>query len=143
MILAASWYPIEWYRDCFRAFRIANNDGPDLPRMIGYQAVKRDMATTYKMMFAKIVSPQTLLSLSGKLFSQYYDTGRMEVVQSRRGYALVRCSECTGWDANMWTEVYGSCIAFLEAAGATEVRLRTKAGGRDGDTETELEAFWV
>ena len=143
MILAASWYSIDWYRDAFRAFRQASNDGPDLPRMIGYQAVKRDMSSTYKMMFARIVSPQTLLSLSGKLFSQYYDTGTFDVLESRKGYAQVLLSGCVGWDANMWTEMYGSCNAFLDAAGATEVRLRTKSGGRDGDTETELEAFWV
>jgi hypothetical protein len=43
----------------------------------------------------------------------------------------------------MWTEISGSCVAFLEVAGAKEVRLRTRLGGQDGDTETELEAHWV
>jgi hypothetical protein len=143
LILAASWYPIAWYRDVFRAFRAANNDGPDLPRMIGYQSVKRDMQSVYKQIFARIVSPQTLLSFSGKLFNQYYDTGHFDVVASRKGYVHVRVSECVGWDANMWTEIHGSCVAFLEAAGAKEVRVRVRAGGHDGDTETELEGHWL
>jgi hypothetical protein len=143
LILAASWYPIEWYREVFRAFRAASNDGLELPRLIGYQSVKRDMRSVYKMMFARIVSPQTLLSFSGRLFNTYYDTGKFEVVQSSRGYVHVHLSGCTGWDGNMWTEIFGSCVAFLEVAGAKEVRLRTKSGGRDGDTETELEAHWV
>jgi hypothetical protein len=143
LILPASWYPISWYRELFRALRAAGNDGLDLPRQIGYQAVKRDMSSTYKMIFVRIISPQTLLSFSGKLFSTYYDTGQFEVLESRKGYVHVRVSGCIGWDINMWTEIYGSCMSMLEIAGAKEVRLRTRSGGHDNDTEMELEAHWV
>jgi hypothetical protein len=143
LVLAASWYPIAWYRDIFRAFRAASNDGLSLPRMIGYESVKRDMSSVYKQFFARLVSPQTLLSLSSKLFNTYYDTGLFELLEGHDGYVHVRMSGCIGWDANMWTEISGSCVAFLEVAGAKEVRLRTRAGGQDGDTMTELEAHWV
>jgi hypothetical protein len=143
VILAASWYAIEWYRDAMKSYRGANNDGPDLPRLIGYQAVRRDMASTYKMIFARIVSPQTLLGISARLFGQYYDTGQFEVLESRKGYVHARASGCVGWDANMWTELYGSCAAFLEIAGAKEVRLRTRSGGHDGDEDMEMEAHWL
>jgi hypothetical protein len=143
LILAASWYSIDWYRDVFRAMRAAGNDGLDLPRQIGYQSVKRDMSSTYKMIFVRIISPQTLLSFSGRLFSTYYDTGKFDVVESRKGYVHVRLSGCIGWDANMWTEIYGSCLSMLEIAGAKEVRLRSRSGGKDGDTENELEAHWM
>jgi hypothetical protein len=143
LVLAASWYPIEWYRDIFRAFRAASHDGLNLPRIIGYESVRRDMASVYKQFFARFVSPQMLLSLSSKLFNTYYDTGTFELIKSHKGYVHVRLSGCTGWDANMWTEISGSCVAFLEVAGAKEVRLRTRSGGQDHDTETELEAHWV
>lgn len=143
LILPASWYPIGWYREVFRAFRAASGDGLELPRQIGYQAIKRDMSSIYKMMFVRIISPQTLLSLSSRLFSTYYDTGSFEVLESRKGYVHVKLSGCVGWDANMWTEIYGSCLSMLELAGAKEIRLRTKTGGRDHDTDTELEAHWV
>jgi hypothetical protein len=142
-LLAASWYPIAWYRDAMRSFRAANNDGLDLPRLIGYQSVRRDMASTYKMMFARIVSPQTLLGLSARLFGQYYDTGQFQVLESRKGYVHAKLSGCVGWDGNMWIEIHGSCTAFLELAGAKEVRLRTKSGGRDADEHLELEGHWV
>jgi hypothetical protein len=143
LVLASSWYPISWYRETFRAFRAVTNDGPELARQIGYQSVKRDMRSVYKALFAKIVSPQTLLGLSGRLFSNYYDTGSFDVVESRRGYVSVKLTGCVGWDHNMWTEVYGSCACFLEIAGAREVRLYTKSGGRDGDETMDLEAHWV
>jgi len=143
LVLAATWYPITWYRGALHAFLTATNDGPELARQIGYQAVKRDMMSVYKFIFAKIVSPQTLLGLSGRLFNHYYDTGTFDVLESRRGHVSVRAWGCIGWDLNMWTEVFGSCISFLEIAGAKDVRLQIKSGGRSGDTSMELEADWV
>jgi len=143
MVLAASWYPITWYKDALRAFRAATGDGPELARQIGRLSVQIDMKSVYKMVFARIVSPQTLLSLSAKLFNQYYDTGAFEVVESRRGYVLTKMSGCVGWDQNMWTEVTGSCGAFLEIAGAKSVRLHVRSGGKENDTAMELEAHWV
>jgi hypothetical protein len=143
LVLAATWYPISWYRETFRAFRTATNDGPELARQIGYQAVRRDMRGVYKTLFAKIVSPQTLLGMSARLFSNYYDTGTFEVLESHRGFVGVRLSGCKGWDLNMWTEIYGSCGSFLDIAGAKEVRLHIKSGGRDGDTTMEIDAHWV
>src|SRR6185295_12295908 len=107
LVLASSWYPIGWYKDAFRAFRSATGDGTDLSRQIGYQAVKRDMRSVYKAIFVRLISPQTLLGMSSRLFSSYYDTGHFDVLESRRGYVLVRLHGCAGWDLNMWTEIYG------------------------------------
>src|SRR5439155_12713444 len=120
--------PIGWSREVFKAFRLATGEGPELPRLIGYHAVRKDLASTYKQILIKLVSPQMLLSLSARLFSTYYDTGRFEVLESRAGYVRVLMSQCTGWDANMWTEIKGSCVAFLEVAGAVDVALAAVDG---------------
>jgi hypothetical protein len=143
LMLAASWYPISWYREVFRAFRAATGEGPELAHKIGARSVQIDMKSMYKMLFAKFVSPQTLLGLSQRLFSTYYDTGQFEVIESHRGHVKVRLSGCVGWDLNMWTEILGSCTALLEIAGAKEVRLRLVSGGKERDTAAELEAHWV
>jgi hypothetical protein len=143
LVLAGSWYPISWYRDLFRGFRAATGDGPELARAIGYKAAQRDFASIYKQWVARIVSPQLLLGIAGRLFSTFYDTGSFDVLESRRGHVHVRCSECTGFDQNMWTELAGSCGAMLEIAGAKEVRVRVLSGGRDGSSVCEMEAYWV
>jgi uncharacterized protein (TIGR02265 family) len=143
LILAASWYSIGWYRDALRSFRAANGEGLELVRQIGYQAVRRDMVGTYKMMFARILSPQMLLSLSQRIFSTYYDTGESQVTESRRGHCVMRLHGCSGWDANMFQEIHGSSGSLLELAGAKEVRVHIRAGGRDGDDNAEYEAIWV
>ena len=111
LILSASWYPIAWYRDAFRAFRAASSDGSELARHIGRLTVRHDMQSVYKQLFLKLVSPQLLLSFSGRLFNTYYDTGSMTILESRKGYSLARLTGCVGWDANMWTEMVGAAAA--------------------------------
>jgi hypothetical protein len=141
-LLAASWYPISWYRETFRAFRASSNDGPDLPREIGRLAARHDMSGVHKQILARIISPQALLSISQRVFSTYYNTGRLEIVNSERGYVQVRCGNCVGWDHNMWMELIGSCESLLEIAGARRVETRILAGALDGYAHASLEARW-
>src|SRR3954462_12099587 len=56
LVLAASWYPISWYRDAFHAFRTATGEGIELVRAIGKCAVRRDMAGVHKQLIAKVLS---------------------------------------------------------------------------------------
>jgi hypothetical protein len=142
-LLAASWYPISWYRDVFRALRAATGAGPELPRRIGALAVQHDMRGAHKRFVAWFSSPQTLLSLSQRVFNTYYDTGKLEIIDSRAGFVRMRATGCIGWDLNMWSELAGSSQALLEVAGARHVRVRAISGGQDGDHQHELEAHWV
>jgi hypothetical protein len=142
-LLPASWYPVAWYRDVFRAYRAATGMGPELPRRIGALAVGHDMQGVHKRFVAWLTSPQTLLSLSQRFFSTYYDTGRLEIVSSRSGFAHLRALGCAGWDHNMWSELAGSSAALLGAAGARHVRIYGVSGGQDGDDHHELEAHWA
>jgi len=141
-LLPASWYPISWYREVFKAYRIATSMGTELPRRIGALAVQHDMQGVHKRLVAWLASPQTLLSLSQRVFNTYYDTGRIEVVSSRSGFVHIRAVGCVGWDHNMWSELAGSSAALLTAAGARHVRVYGISGGQDGDESHELEGHW-
>lgn len=142
-VLAASWYPISWYRDVLAAFRSAVNAGPELPRRIGRLAVQHDMKGAHKRLIAWLASPQTLLSLSQRVFSNYYDTGSVQIVESRNGFVRMRSSGCVDWDINMWSELAGSSEALLEIAGARQVQVRWLSGSREGDQDHEFEAHWT
>lgn len=142
-VLAASWYPISWYRDVLGAFRAAVNAGPELPRRIGRLAAQHDMKGAHKRLIAWLASPQTLLSLSQRVFSNYYDTGSLQILESRSGYVRMRSSGCLDWDVNMWSELAGSCEALLEIAGARQVQVRWLSGSREGDLDHEFEAHWT
>jgi hypothetical protein len=142
-ILAASWYPISWYRETFRAFRTATGDGPELARELGRLAAKHDMAGVHKQILAKLISPQSLLGMSQRVFNTYYDTGEFEILESRSGFVHARLWNCIGWDQNMWMELAGSCESLLGIAGAKNVRIRLLAGGNDGDSHADFEAHWT
>ena len=142
-LLPASWYPISWYREVLRAFRTATNAGPELPRRIGALAVRHDMKGVHKRLVAWLVSPQSMLALSQRLFNTYYDTGKIQALESRPRFMRVRAFDCIGWDANMWSELAGSSQALLEHCGAKHVRLHGVSGGRDGDSSYEFEAHWA
>jgi hypothetical protein len=55
----------------------------------------------------------------------------------------MRLQGCVGWDANMFHEIHGSSTALLELAGAKDVRLHIRLGGRDNDVDAEYEAVWA
>jgi hypothetical protein len=141
-LLAASWYPLAWYRDALTALRAATHAGPELMRALGRTAMSVDMAGTYKHFLAKLLSPQTLLRLSGRLFSTYYDTGQFDIVESHTGMVAGRLSNCVGWNRNMWTQFEGGAAALLEMSGAKNVRIRVLSGGKDGDSSAELVAYF-
>jgi hypothetical protein len=142
-ILSSGWYPISWYRELFRAVVAAANGGPQFARSVGYQSTKYDMAKIHNRLISLFVSPQVLLKFAAGYFSNYYDTGRFEVLESERGHIKARCIGCTGFDQNMWNDIAGSSTALLEGAGAKHVRLHIAGGGHDGDDFIEMDAFWT
>jgi hypothetical protein len=142
-LLAASWYPISWYKDVFRCYRAVTGFGPELSKTIGNLAARHDMSNIYKQLFARLVSPQMLLSVTQRLFNTYYDTGKLIVTESRSGFAHMQCRSCVGWDENMWQELAGSAEAQLALAGAKNIRLRVIAGARDMDDSADFEARWT
>jgi hypothetical protein len=142
-VLAASWYPISWYRDVLAAFRSAVNAGPELPKRIGRLAAQHDMKGAHKRLIAWLASPQTLLALSQRVFSNYYDTGSVHISETREGFVRMRAQGCIDWDVNMWSELVGSSEALLEIAGARHVQVRWLSSSREHSSDHEFEAHWV
>jgi hypothetical protein len=140
-IVSGGWYPIDWYKELFRVIRTTTGERKELVQEIGRQCTRDDMSGIYSML-AKLISPQSLFSLSQRLFSNYYSVGKVEVVESRRGYTHARWANCHQFDENMWTEILGSCMQLLEIGGADNVRARILAGGHDGSDTMEAAAHW-
>jgi hypothetical protein len=140
-IVPGGWYPIGWYKELFRCIRSTSGEGKELVHEIGRQCTRDDMSGIYSML-AKLISPQSLFSLSQRVFSNYYSVGKVEVVESRRGYSHARWTACQQFDENMWTEILGSCVQLLEIGGASNVRARILLGGQDGNDTMEAAAHW-
>jgi hypothetical protein len=140
-IVSGGWYPIAWYKELFKVIRVSTGEGKDLPFEIGRQCTRDDMAGIYSMI-AKLISPQTLFSLTQRVFSNYYSVGKVEQVEARAGYTHARWTGCHEFDENMWTEILGSSQQLLEIGGAKHVRARILTGGVDGCDFMEAAAHW-
>ncbi len=142
-LLPASWYPLDWYAELLASYRGATDEGVELCRQVGRVAARDEMLGIYKKLVLSILSPQLMFSVTQRFYSAFFDTGRVEVLEARKGYALARYSGCIGWDENMWAEMLGACEAFLEISGAKHVRGHIARGGKLGDDGCELEGHWV
>lgn len=140
-IIASGWYDIEWYKDMLRAIVEQSGGRQAVVERIGVLANQRDMRGIYSLL-AKLLSPQTLFAGSAKLFSTYYDTGAVKLLEVREGFAHALWEGCESFDKNMWIEIRGSCMSILEQAGARHVRLHVVAGGEDGDAFMEAHGYW-
>lgn len=135
-LVPGGWYPIAWYRDMLKA---VVREAP--ARELGAQGMRDDLHGVYQMLL-RLLRPETLFSVSPKIFARYYDTGRIVINEKRPNYIRGTFEGCAGWDYNMWQDVTGSCVEVVRLSGASNVRVRTVAGGKDGDESCELEFFW-
>jgi hypothetical protein len=140
-IVPGGWFPIAWYKELFRVIRSTTGERKELVHEIGRQCTRDDMSGIYSML-AKLISPQSLFSLGQRLFSSYYSVGKVEVIESRKGYSHARWTGCHEFDENMWTEILGSSVQLLEIGGAENVRARILLGGQDGADSMEAAAHW-
>jgi hypothetical protein len=141
-ILASGWYPIQWYRALLDSVRKSACSGEQFLFQIGRQCMLQDTTGVYRAVF-NLLSPQTVIRVTPRLFNNYYDTGKCSVVDATSGYARACWIDCEQFDRNMWCELFGGTEKLLELAGAKHIRTRILAGGGDGDTSAELAGHWT
>jgi hypothetical protein len=140
-IVAGGWYPLSWYRDLHAVARRVTGSTAGLAWQIGRESTRRDLAGVYRA-FLRVLSPGFVLSISTRLFGQYYRPGVMRLEESRPGFGRVTFARCYGFSMDVWSDVFGGCEVTMEIAGAKGLRVRPESGGRDGDTEATLVAWW-
>lgn len=142
-IVATGWYPISLYRSMWAAIA-ETTTGPAeaLAKQIGRACMQRDMNGVYRLVF-KLLSPETVLSLSSKMFSNYYDTGTLTVVEARAGVARASFRGCAGWSRLMWMEILGSSEMTLEMGGARDLRINYASRIGDDCESVDLLARWA
>jgi hypothetical protein len=141
-ITASNWYPIDWYRDLFAAIVATTGEGEAIVRELGHRAAYADMSSVYKGIY-KLLSPEVVLALSARLFSNYYDTGTVRIVESREHFVRAAWSGCVGFDRNLWLEVLASCETYLELSGAQQVRTHIQSGAGANDDHMDVCAQWT
>lgn len=141
LVVKSAWYPLAWYRALHRATREITSD-PSVSRAIGRVSTRDDLTSGFLKFVVRMLSAQTLVKVSSSVFNRYYETGRMQIVDARDGFARARWTGCRGFDHAVWEDVLGGCEGGLEASGARNIRGRFVSGGRDGDDDAECDVSW-
>jgi hypothetical protein len=142
LIVSSRWYPIHWYRDLHAATRAVTRSGPALARRIGRESTVMDMNGVYRV-FLRVLSPHTILSLAGRVFSTYYRYGKMSTTEMRDGFARVEIHGAIDFDEAIWLDVLGGSEGTLELCGAKNLRVHILEGGRDGDDHLVVRVHWT
>lgn len=139
---ASSWYPIEWLCALHTALCRLSNAGPELSRSIGRLSAKRNFTTVHRA-FISVLSPEFVIARAARVFSSYYDTGTMRIVESRPGRSKASWTGCKGFDRNLWEGTIGHCEGALMLTGVANIRIKVERGGTDHDDYMDAIAFWT
>jgi hypothetical protein len=140
-LLDSVWYPMPLLLRLMRAASEAHGAAePELARHMGRASAESGVRGVYKIFF-KVGSPQFIISRASRVFGSYYDTGRIRVVESGPGRAVLDLDEFEG-SPEFCLRILGWMEKTMEMAGARNlVPLHSRCRYR-GDERCRFEGTW-
>lgn len=140
-LLDSVWYPMPLLLNLMRAAEEARGGAePELPRQMGRASAEAGVKGVYKVFF-KVGSPQFIISRASRVFSSYYDTGQIRVVESGPGRAVLDLVDFEG-SPEFCQRIVGWMERTVEMAGAKNlVPLHSQCRHR-GDAVCRFEGTW-
>lgn len=140
-LLSANYYPVAWYRDLLASGVRLAPGALSFARDVGRASGERDISGIYKVLF-RALSTELVIKQSPRLFRVVYQGGKIDVLETRSGFARVAYSECWGFDANVWQDALGGAEACFRATGAEKLTLRIEQGGGNRDAAMVVQIHW-
>jgi hypothetical protein len=141
--VTSGWYPTESFAAIHEAAQQACNEGPELSRSLGREAVKQDFSSGVYRLITLNLAPETLFKWGPRVVALYYDRGRVVIEESVVGHAMARFEGFTGFRRSLWEDLIGGTLGLLELAGAKNIGVRVLSGGQDGDSNLGVSAKWT
>lgn len=141
-VLASSWYPMPAFlRFMQESERQLGRQEPDLVRNMGRASCDHGVTGVYRIFF-RVGSPEFIIGRAARVFSSYYDTGELKVVESLDGRALVELRGLEGSAPQFCERIYGWMQRTLELAGAKNLRSAHSSCLHRGDAVCRFEGTW-
>jgi hypothetical protein len=141
-ILASTWYPIVALLAYMK--QAERQLGPQEPNVLydmGRASCDHGVTGVYKIFF-KVGSPEFVTSRSARVFSSYYDTGELRLIESRDGYSAAEVVGIEPPAAEFCARFHGWMHRTLELAGARNLRSSHSACVHRGDAVCRFEGTW-
>jgi hypothetical protein len=141
-VLASSWHPMESFlRFMQEAKRQLGGGEPDVVRNMGRASCDYGLTGVYRVFF-KLGSPEFIISRGARVFSSYYDSGRLTVPESRDGRAVAEVASLEGGAPEFCERMLGWMERTLELAGAKGLRSAHSLCVHRGDPVCRFEGDW-
>jgi hypothetical protein len=141
-VLDSVWYPMSLLLELMRAAVAVHGEGhPELIREMGRASAEYGVKGVYKVFF-KVGSPQFIIGRASRVFSSYYDTGQIRVVESGPGRAVL---DLAGFDAGapeFCQRILGWMEKTVEMAGARNLEPAHSLCRHRGDEVCRFEGRW-
>ena len=141
-ILPSAWLPISFMLAVMRAARSEfGNMMPDLYVRMGRASADYSLSTVYSMIF-KVSSTQWIISRAAAVYANYYDTGKMSVVENGTGFAMLELNGAEEPAPELCDRLVGWCERVLEHCGAHWVKVDHSKCRCRGDAVCAFKASW-
>ena len=141
-ILASSWYGLDaLLRFMQEAERQLRAQEPDVLRKMGRASCEYGLTGVYKIFF-KVGSPEYVVSRGAHVYSSYYDTGELRIVEVGSGRAVVELVGFEGGNRQFCERFFGWMQRTLELAGAKNLRTAHSTCVHRGDSICRFEGNW-
>lgn len=131
-LVVGGWYPIEWYQQLWTAVSSELHVDQEQAREIGAIAAQLSVHRVYRM-FARLASPNMLLSIASLAFKSYYDTGELRVRMEAPRVLIAEWSGCVGFNDLLWYDSIGGASFFLASTGVAQPKVSLLSGGGNED----------
>ncbi len=141
-VLVSAWYEV----DLFRRFMVETerqlrSQEPDVVRRMGRFSCDQGITGVYKIFF-KLGSPEFIIGRAARVFSSYYDTGELRIVESRPGRAVGELVGFEGGAPQFCERIFGWMQQTLERAGAKRLRAKHEVCVHRGGALCRFEGDW-
>lgn len=141
-ILASSWYEMgAFLRFMQEAERQLAAQEPDVVRKMGRASCDYGVTTVYRIFF-KVGSPEFIISRGTRVFSSYYDSGELRIVDSGPGRAVAELVGLQGGAPQFCDRIFGWMQRTLELAGAKNLRSAHSSCVHRGGAVCRFEGSW-
>jgi uncharacterized protein (TIGR02265 family) len=141
-VLVSSWYDVETFRRFMvEAERQLGTQEPDVVRRMGRFSCDQGITTVYRIFF-KLGSPEFIIRRAARVFSSYYDTGELRIVESGPGRAVGELAGFEGGAPQFCERIFGWMQQTLERAGAKNLRAKHDVCVHRGGAVCRFEGDW-
>jgi uncharacterized protein (TIGR02265 family) len=140
--LKSAWYPFRMFVELIEAIdrKFGKGDG-SLIEDLGAEVARTDLKTVYKV-FYRIASPNFVVSKATQVWSRYYDSGELTVLQNDPGKVRIELRSFASPNKTHCQSVTGWMRETLHMSGAQECQVTHPRCRTRGDAICEYVATW-